>query len=51
MVDIVKLAIDQGDRMATFTLSDDSEWQGVNTPEQLVLANKKMAARLDAKIN
>jgi len=51
LVDIVKLAIDQGDRMATFTLSDDSEWQGVNTPEQLVLANKKMAARLDAKIN
>ena len=46
LVDIVKLAIDQGDRMATYTLPDDNEWFGVNTPEQLTEANEKMAARL-----
>ncbi|MCX6705420.1 MAG: sugar phosphate nucleotidyltransferase, partial [Candidatus Woesebacteria bacterium] len=46
LVYIIKLAIDQGDRMATYTLSNDDEWQGVNTPEQLEEANRKMAARL-----
>jgi UDP-N-acetylmuramoyl-L-alanyl-D-glutamate--2,6-diaminopimelate ligase len=46
LVDIIKLSIDQGDRMATYTLPDDDEWQGVNTPEQLEEANKKMAKRL-----
>jgi bifunctional UDP-N-acetylglucosamine pyrophosphorylase/glucosamine-1-phosphate N-acetyltransferase len=46
LVDIVKLAIDQGDRVATYTLPNDDEWQGVNTPEQLIEANKKMATRL-----
>jgi len=47
LVDIVKLAIDQGDRMATYTLPNDSEWLGVNTPEQLKEANKKMLIRLN----
>jgi len=46
LVDIVKLAIDQGDRMATYTLPNDDEWQGVNTQEQLDEANKKMEKRL-----
>ncbi|MCX6706501.1 MAG: sugar phosphate nucleotidyltransferase, partial [Candidatus Woesebacteria bacterium] len=46
LVDIVKLAIDQGDRMATYTLPNDNEWQGINTPEQLEEANRKMADRL-----
>lgn len=46
LVDLVKFAINAGDRMATYTLPNDDEWQGVNTPEQLEEANKKMAARL-----
>jgi UDP-N-acetylmuramoyl-L-alanyl-D-glutamate--2,6-diaminopimelate ligase len=46
LVDLIKIAIDQKDRMATYTLPNDDEWQGVNTPEQLVEANKKMASRL-----
>ena len=41
-VDLIKIAIDQGTRMATYTLPNDDEWQGVNTPEQLAEANKKM---------
>lgn len=48
LVDLIKFAIDQGDRMGTFTLPNDDEWQGVNTPEQLAEANEKMAARLEA---
>jgi hypothetical protein len=32
--------------MATYTLPNDDEWQGVNNPEQLIEANKKMEARL-----
>lgn len=47
LVDIVKLAIDQKDKMATYTLPNDDEWQGVNTPEQLEEANKKMAEILN----
>jgi UDP-N-acetylmuramoyl-L-alanyl-D-glutamate--2,6-diaminopimelate ligase len=47
LVDLVKIAIDRGDRMATYTLPNDDEWQGVNNPEQLEEANKKMARRLD----
>ena len=46
LVDIIKIAIDQGDRMATYTLPNDNEWQGVNTQEQLEEANKKMEERL-----
>ena len=48
LVDMIKLAIDQKDRMATYTLPNDDEWQGVNTQEQLEEANEKMAARLTA---
>jgi len=44
--DLIKLTIDSGERMATYTLPDDSEWQGINTPEQLIEAEKKMEARL-----
>ena len=46
LVDIIKLAIDQKDKMATYTLPNDDEWQGVNTQEQLEEANKKMQKRL-----
>lgn len=49
LVDLIKLAIDQGDRMATYTLPNDDEWQGINTPEQLAEANRKMTAKLNNK--
>ena len=50
LTDAVKLAIDQKDRMATYTLPNDDEWQGVNTPEQLEIANRKMAERLEGVV-
>ena len=46
LVDLIKVAIDEGDRMATYTLPNDDEWQGVNTVEQLEEANCKMSKRL-----
>lgn len=46
LVDLVKIAIDQKDRMATYTLPDDSQWYGINTPEQLKEAEEKMKERL-----
>lgn len=50
LVDLIKLAIDQGDRMATYTLPNDDEWHGINTPEQLIDAEEKMKQRLNEKI-
>lgn len=49
LVDLIKLAIDQKDRMATYTLPDDYEWQGINTPEELEKAEQKMEGRLKEK--
>lgn len=46
LVDLVKIAIDEGAKMATYTLPDDSEWQGINTPEELEKARVKMEKRL-----
>jgi len=46
LVDLIKIAIEQGDRMATYTLPNDDEWQGINTPEELQKAIIKMEARL-----
>lgn len=46
LVSLIKTAIDEGKRMATFTLPNDDEWQGINTPEELAKAEGKMGARL-----
>lgn len=46
LVDLVKIAIDEGARMATYTLPNDDEWQGINNPEELEKARNKMTARL-----
>lgn len=48
LVDLIKLAIDQGERMATYTLPNDDEWHGINTPEQLAEAEVKMRQRINA---
>lgn len=47
LVDLVKIAIDQGDKMATYTLPNDEEWQGINTPLELEKARLKMAKRIE----
>lgn len=51
LVDLIKIAIDEGSRMVTYTLPDDSQWQGINTPEELEKARLKMEERLRANLH
>jgi bifunctional UDP-N-acetylglucosamine pyrophosphorylase/glucosamine-1-phosphate N-acetyltransferase len=44
--DLIHLAVEQKDKVSTHTIHDHHEWIGVNTPEQLKLANEVMAKRL-----
>lgn len=46
LVDLIKMAIDQGEKVSTYKLPNDDEWHGINTPEQLEDANRKMEERL-----
>ena len=48
MVDLIKLAIDEGCRMATYTLPNDAEWHGINTPEEMEEAEAKMREKIYA---
>jgi bifunctional N-acetylglucosamine-1-phosphate-uridyltransferase/glucosamine-1-phosphate-acetyltransferase GlmU-like protein len=43
------MAILQKQKVNVHILSSSDEWQGINTPEQLEEANKKMAERLKIK--
>lgn len=47
--DLIKIALENKDKVSVYMLPDPSEWQGINTPEQLAEAEKKMQKRL--KIN
>lgn len=40
IVGLVEFAVKQGVKVETFRLEDPAEWFGVNTPEELALANK-----------
>lgn len=44
--DLIHLAVAQQDRVCTHTIHDHHEWIGVNTTEQLQLANEVMTERL-----
>lgn len=46
LVDLIGLAISQGEKVGVFKLDDPSEWRGVNTPEELELADSLMKGRL-----
>jgi len=45
LVDLISLAVSQNEEVGTFKLSDTSEWQGVNTPEELAAADRLMRER------
>jgi UDP-N-acetylmuramoyl-L-alanyl-D-glutamate--2,6-diaminopimelate ligase len=49
IVDLIKMAFDQKKRVEVYKLSDSSEWQGINTPEELEEAKRKMEERLKIK--
>jgi len=46
IVDLIKLALEQKKKVNVFRLANSNEWQGINTPDQLKEANKKMIKRL-----
>ena len=46
IVDLIGLAVSQGEKVGVFKLEDPSEWRGVNMPEELELADLLMKERL-----
>lgn len=46
IVDLIKMGISQGKKVTPLMLPDSDEWQGVNTPEELIVATKKMEKKL-----
>jgi bifunctional N-acetylglucosamine-1-phosphate-uridyltransferase/glucosamine-1-phosphate-acetyltransferase GlmU-like protein len=49
IVDLIKMAFEQKKKVSVYKLHDPKEWHGINTPEQLLEANKKMEERLNYK--
>ncbi len=47
LVDLIKMAIGQNEKVTAYKLPTDSEWQGVNTPEELVRAEERMREKLE----
>jgi len=47
LVDLIGLAVGQKEPVGVFKLADTSEWQGVNTPEELAAADRLMRERLE----
>ena len=50
LTDLLKLAIDQKEKISIYKLPNSNEWQGINTPEQLREAERKMVKKLNEKI-
>lgn len=46
LVDLIKMAIQQSERVNAYILKYKDEWHGINTPEQLEQAEAKMKKRL-----
>lgn len=44
--DMIKIAVDQKDKVSAHTITDHGEWVGINTTEQLELANDVMEKKL-----
>ena len=50
LVDLIALAVNQGEKVEAYKLSDPTEWKGVNTPEELSAADILMKQRTKDKI-
>jgi UDP-N-acetylmuramoyl-L-alanyl-D-glutamate--2,6-diaminopimelate ligase len=44
--DLIEIALKNKEKVSVYKLPDSSEWQGINTPEQLIEAEKKMQKKL-----
>lgn len=50
LVDLIKIAIQEGKKVDTYRLHDNTEWQGVNSSEQLEKAKSMMVKKIEADI-
>ncbi len=46
IVELIKMAIEQSKKVTAYRLPTDVEWQGINNPEELESAKKKMEEKL-----
>lgn len=46
LTDLIKLALGQGEKIETYKLQDPREWHGINTPEELEEANRKLKTKI-----
>lgn len=44
--DLIAISLKNNEKVSVYTLPDSSEWQGINNPEQLADAEKKMLKKL-----
>ena len=51
LTDLLKLAIDQEEKISIYKLPNSNEWQGINNPDQLHVAEEKMKMRLKETLN
>lgn len=47
LLDLIKFALNQKQKVSVYKLPDSSQWQGINTPEQLQIAETKMQKKLN----
>jgi UDP-N-acetylmuramoyl-L-alanyl-D-glutamate--2,6-diaminopimelate ligase len=47
LVDLISLAVLSKNKVEVYKLPDSGEWQGINTPDQLKVAQEKMEERLE----
>jgi UDP-N-acetylmuramoyl-L-alanyl-D-glutamate--2,6-diaminopimelate ligase len=47
LTDLIKFALGENQKVSVYKLPDANEWQGINTPEQLQNAERKMSKRIN----
>ena len=51
IVDLVKIAVENGDKVKVYKLENESEWYGVNTKDQLMTADRIMREKVSSLID
>ncbi len=46
LTDLIKLALGEGEKVTTYKLQDPRQWHGINTPEELEEANRKIKTKI-----
>ncbi len=46
LVDLVKVAASSGQKVSSYVLKDQNQWHGINTADELMLANEKFSKKI-----